>query len=100
MYKTLIYTVVIILVFLLFNYRNERENFIPKTKNDIANDILNWITIDRTYSQYAEFMKGRSNLSYKLISPKTFYEMIEKKRNNQLTESVVTSYMDDWYSID
>jgi hypothetical protein len=99
MYKTLIYIVIILSIFFLFKSTKEREKFIPTSKATIANDILQWINVDRTYLQYADFMKGRGNLSYKLISPKTFYEMIEKKRNNQLSESVVTSYMDDWYSI-
>jgi len=70
------------------HFENEKKN-----PSQLAIDIFNFITPNTEFSQFIDFIKKKENISYNIIKPQTFYELITFKKLNILTPEKIESYL-------
>lgn len=97
--KSFILTIfVFFLIYYLFFSQSENfdNNETNPQKNNLANNIINFMKNDTTYKEYLDFLKSDPNLlSYKILEQETFFEILFRKRNNNLTLSSVLNLITD-----
>lgn len=83
--------VILITAVLLFKPKESFTSF--KETSQLSNDIFKFIKENTTYSEYTDFMKNKDNLSYNIVKPQVFYELVTMKKLKLLTPQIIDSYI-------
>jgi hypothetical protein len=86
--------IVIIVIIILCCLNTNKESL--TNVDDMSNKINKFMTEETTYSEYIELLKMNNNISYKLVSPETFYELKLLIKQNKLTPTIIQGYMSDY----